>query len=63
MGLVRAEKLISWNIDHSGFIIMVVVFVAGEVTQVGNDWELPVSVLVDGGEPVEVAVAGKRVPV
>ena len=69
MGLVRAKKLISWNIENPGSTIMVVVVVidivvvASEVSQVGNNWKLPVRVLIDGGEPVEVAVAGDRVPV
>ncbi len=61
MGLVRAKKLISVNIDdpgHTVFLaVVVVVVVASEVAQVGNNWELSMRVLVDGREPVKVAIA------
>ena len=61
MGLVRAKKLISVNIDdpgHTVFLaVVVVVVVASEVAQVGNNWELSMRVLVDRREPVKVAIA------
>jgi hypothetical protein len=64
MCLVWAKKLIALNIKKPWSIIMVVVVVvAVEVTQVWNDRKLPVGFLVDGGEPVEVAIADKWVPV